>query len=328
MIGLSGEERMIMTIDEIQTIIRRILANPFGIEFNILELDDDVFTLHHLNIGQGDTYNRIVGQYERALKEEFLDNDSISVQDIYNIDQRKDVFYQVGDVSYIPRLNAMNDLLIANATGSANHSQLSYSKIWGFVITLGNDSESITLFKKHYPMNTLKQNVFLLRFINDAFSLVDNETNIRFDTEFHCFFLGGNWFVKDLKIFEKYFQFTEIEIQKANTTFQSIVDLNFIQADQALLTACLGKRAIARKILRIFSSSQVLARGISNERILAFSKEFEAYKGKFSYSPDDKIILSTQKDFNLYLKLMNDDYLVSELTDAVYDTEVKIPEVV
>lgn len=130
MIGLSGEERMIMTIDEIQTIIRRILANPFGIEFNILELDDDVFTLHHLNIGQGDTYNRIVGQYERALKEEFLDNDSISVQDIYNIDQRKDVFYQVGDVSYIPRLNAMNDLLIANATGSANHSQLSYSKIW------------------------------------------------------------------------------------------------------------------------------------------------------------------------------------------------------
>lgn len=319
---------MIMTIDEIQTIIRRILANPFGIEFNILELDDDVFTLHHLNIGQGDTYNRIVGQYERALKEEFLDNDSISVQDIYNIDQRKDVFYQVGDVSSIPRLNAMNDLLIANATGSANHSQFSYTKIWGFVITLGNDSESITLFKKHYPMNTLKQNVFLLRFINDAFSLVDNETNIRFDTEFHCFFLGGNWFVKDLKIFEKYFQFIEIEIQKANTTFQSIVDLNLMQADQALLTACLGKRAIARKILRIVSSSQVLARGISNERILAFSKEFEAYKGKFSYSPDDKIILSTQKDFNLYLKLMNDDYLVSELTDAVYDTEVKIPEVV
>ena len=117
MIGLSGEERMIMTIDEIQTIIRRILVNPFGIEFNILVMDDEVLTLHHLNIGQGDTYNRIVGQYERALKEEFLDNDSLSVQDIYNIDQRKDVFYQVGDVSSIPRLNAMNGLLIANATG-------------------------------------------------------------------------------------------------------------------------------------------------------------------------------------------------------------------
>jgi hypothetical protein len=48
---------------------------------------------------------------------------------------------------------------------------------------------------------------------------------------------------------------------------------------------------------------------------------------QFKYEEDGKIVLSSQKDFDLYLKLMNDDYLVSSLTETVYDTEVKKPEV-
>ncbi|RFU93730.1 DUF4868 domain-containing protein [Sphaerochaeta halotolerans] len=48
---------------------------------------------------------------------------------------------------------------------------------------------------------------------------------------------------------------------------------------------------------------------------------------QFKYEEDGKIVLSSQKGFDLYLKLMNDDYLVSSLTETVYDTEVKKPEV-
>lgn len=318
---------MTITIEEIQASITGILEQAYSVEFHIIELIDDTFAMHHLNIGQGETYERISKEYTKSLTEELLDNESLVIQDIYNIDQRKDVVYQIEDISYIPRLQAINELLLKNKTNpDPPSSKFNPSRIWGFLIHIGRDSESIILFKKHYPINTLKQNVFLLRFLDDSLLLVDNETNIRFNTDFHCFHVNGSWFVKDLSTFEKQFQFEEIEIKRAREDFTKIFDLQLVQDNQNLFETCLGKRIFARKVMRIISSSQVLQRGISNKDILAFSKEFEIYRGKFKYASDGKIILSSQKDFNLYLKLMNDDYLVSRLTEAVYDTEVKTAE--
>jgi hypothetical protein len=316
----------VATIKEIQSTVKNILAAPYGVEFYILEMSDEVFSLHQLNIGQDKTYERIISQYKKQLKEVFLDTDSSTIQDIYDIDQRRDVFYQVEDVSSVSRLNAIDELLSVDTYDTDDFSQFNYSKIWGFLITIGNDEESITLFRKHYKMNTLKQNVFLLRFFDDSFSLVDNETNIRFDTDFHAFKLNNCWFVTDLKTFEREFKFEAIMIAKAQKSFSSLLDLEIIQENDALFETCLAKRTFARKVMRVLTSSQVIQKQISRDRILAFSKEFDAYSGKFHYAENGRIVLSTQKDFDLYLKLMNDDYLVSSLTETVYDTEVKKPE--
>jgi len=158
----------VATINEIQSTVKNILAVPYGVEFYILEMSDEVFSLHQLNIGQDKTYERIISQYKKQLNEVFLDTDSSTIQDIYDIDQRRDVFYQVEDVSFVSRLNAIDELLSVDTYATDDFSQYNYSKIWGFLITIGNDEESITLFRKHYKMNTLKQNVFLLRFFDDS----------------------------------------------------------------------------------------------------------------------------------------------------------------
>ena len=63
---------------------------------------------------------------------------------------------------------------------------------------------------------------------------------------------------------------------------------------------------------------------IPNREILSFTNTHPALKGKFKYSSDgSQFDLKTKKSQNLFLKLLNDDFLQSELTKKYYESVAK-----
>jgi len=81
--------------------------------------------------------------------------------------------------------------------------------------------------------------------------------------------------------------------------------------------------SFARKLVKSANNSPVL-NVIPNEQIINFTQNHPALKGKFKYSKDKlQINLKTKKSQDLFLKLLNDDFLQSELTKKYYDSIAK-----
>ncbi|MBA4276933.1 Kiwa anti-phage protein KwaB-like domain-containing protein [Flavobacterium sp.] len=61
-----------------------------------------------------------------------------------------------------------------------------------------------------------------------------------------------------------------------------------------------------------------------NSQIIDFTKNHPALKGKIKYNTDGSLInLHTKTAKDLFVKLLNDDFLTSELTKLFYDSLAK-----
>ena len=80
----------------------------------------------------------------------------------------------------------------------------------------------------------------------------------------------------------------------------------------------------ARKLSKIREKSPVITLNISNDDIINFTKTNPGLRGRFKYSEDGKQIrLDTKASKNAFIKLLNDDYLRSNLTNQEYDSIAK-----
>lgn len=62
------------------------------------------------------------------------------------------------------------------------------------------------------------------------------------------------------------------------------------------------------------------------DTIKNFIENYEPLKGKFKFNEDrTKFDLNTKKSQNLFLKLLNDDFLISQLTSLYYESSSKDP---
>lgn len=81
--------------------------------------------------------------------------------------------------------------------------------------------------------------------------------------------------------------------------------------------------SFARKFSKLVSNSPVLGK-VSNQAIIDFTNTHPALRSKFRYSADgSKLQLVTKLSKKLFIKLLNDDYLTSNLTNQYYDSIAK-----
>jgi hypothetical protein len=90
------------------------------------------------------------------------------------------------------------------------------------------------------------------------------------------------------------------------------------------LESLIDNITFARKLIKVARSSPVILNNIPNIQIIDFTKIHPALKGKIRYNEDESMIkLHTKKSKDLFVKLLNDDFLTSELTRLFYDSLAK-----
>ena len=79
----------------------------------------------------------------------------------------------------------------------------------------------------------------------------------------------------------------------------------------------------ARRLTKVARASPVLKSGISSESIAQFCMTFPTLIGRIRFNEDNKIILDTKVSKDLFIKLLMDDFLTSELTKFHYASVAK-----
>lgn len=259
-------------------------------------------------------------RYLGYIRDKFITNQDFHYQNISEADDRKNVVYRYDLDEKHENLNILEWILGNEEQPPFLFNQNSLNNIEGYLITLGNETNKIALYKKHMPFNLLRQDRFLLvPTSNQRFVKATNDT-LTLDESFDFMLIDQSLIVLRLGTLERHFDFETVIRNQAQATINLINNIDLLEDIQQLQELA-ESTTNAKKLMKI-KNSPVL--NVPAVNIINFIKNHPELTGRINFNDDEtRVRLTTGVSKKLFLKLLNDDYLFSELTELQYDTYAK-----
>lgn len=316
-----------MTSDEVKKTIADILEEKHSTQLYLVFKIKEEFVIKLADIEDEITAPELQKLFEDFLNATVISNEDMIVQNLSVADELSNAIYQYDYNSYPKELTFLKDFKIKEAVNTArfNFKLDDLSSLFGYIVYIGSMKEGMVLFKKHYPISLIKRDSFLLGRVKSKsrFEKISGEDIIRLNGDVHLLCVKDTIFVLDLKVLERNMGFTELIRKEATEAVKEIEKLDILD-DIEVLSETLEDLTFTRKLSKIRNSSPLLKLKISKKAIVEFTKTTPALIGIFKYSEDgEKIRLDTKKSKKEFLKLMDDSYLYSELTQQYYEALAK-----
>ncbi|RSC92589.1 anti-phage protein KwaB [Tenacibaculum singaporense] len=189
------------------------------------------------------------------------------------------------------------------------------------LIEIGTEENQIVLLKQLSSVEVFGRGGYMLWKSNQQFERFQDKV-LRITPKFNGLKINGTFIFTELKLLERTHGFHDVIVREANVSIELIQELNLLDTTDGL-TALLSNISFARKVLKI-RNSPVLRNNIPNRAIITFTKTHPALRNKMGYSEDDsQIILKTNVSKMLFIKMLDDAYLTSELTNQFYESKAK-----
>src|SRR6202040_3935557 len=255
------------------------------------------------------------------LRVTFLVNQDLYFANITVADNRKNAAYYF-DIDQLPDdLGVMKDLIDDEDADLFDFNTDVYESITGFVFLLGNETEKIALYKKQYPINLLKRGS-ILRVYKVGTRLEEvTEDIISLNEKVDFMQLGDDVVIINVNTLEKFFGFEDVIKGQAQLSLGVIETAGFV-LDVASLQEMISELSFARKLMRVRADSPVLQ--LPFGRVRDFIKQHPQLRRTMRFNADEtRISLDTKTSKQLFLKLLDDDFLKSDLTQFLYETDIK-----
>jgi hypothetical protein len=272
---------------------------------------------------------KLCDRFKQNISEYFnnLDNDTLIIN-FKNADERKNKIYLYD----LDENTEEIDLILKAHCGSIQESfsfnDQSFKDIVGTVVNIATASEIITLYKFNYPVSTLKKEsdgfLSLIPFSDSQSTQIDElkKDVFRLSYKFDFFMLDSRLFISNLKVIEDNLKVHSIIIKAAKKQIDTIKTLNYLHNPNCLDDS-IEDISFARKLLKVTENSKVINQQIPLEDVAKFITE-RSYLKSIKINPEDnRLILNSKISKQKFLKILDDDYLKSELTESEYETLVK-----
>lgn len=261
----------------------------------IKQIYDDILSdkdKHLISLSSADERGNVIYQYDLELPEDFN-----CVYEVSDPSKEKTIF---------------------------NISEDKIEHIHALIVEIGNETEQIVLYKTIAPVNVFRQKSFMLGAIkaNHRFTKLDTDL-LRISPNFQFMKTKSGFFVMELKTLEKWFGFHTIIKNEATKSCAVIEELSLLENPETLIEL-IEDVTFARKLVKIHKASPVLRLAIPNSDIISFCQNYPQIKGRIKTNVNgDKLLLDTNVSKELFIKILMDDYLTSQLTKLHYDTLAK-----
>ena len=235
----------------------------------------------------------------------------------YDLDNRPqffDAFKEIADHQYDDYFTEENGRLF-------DFTKDKLSQIDAFVILLGNADNSLMIYRKNYSVNLFKRDrIYLVKESNTRFDTMKDDF-IRLDAKIDFLYVNDEVYIYNLDVLERFGDFYQIITKEATISLGDIDTLSLV-ANLDILSDRLDDLRFARKLAKISKDSPVFK--VPQADIIQFTKKHPFLKDKFKYTADgSQIELNTKLSQDNFIKLLNDDFLRSELTKVNYESPAK-----
>lgn len=309
-----------MNIQELRDTLETFYShyNELGVTlYAILKSDSSPIKLDIDNSALNGLKSLFVG----SIKETITNQEELSVLNLSTSDERTNAIYTY-DVERPEELNSINSVLAGDDLALMNIADSNLSDIKALLIEIGNNVGQIVLYKTMAPVNIYGRSSFFLKKSQTRLEQIDDEF-LRISPQFQLMQINDELFAIDLKAIEKSFGFHEVIQREAALGIQAIETMMLVE-NPAVLHELLDDVKYARRFIKVAKSSPVLKASVPNEHIINFCKTFPNLTGKIRFNEaENKVMLDTNVSKDLFIKLLMDDFLTSELTKFHYASVAK-----
>ncbi len=289
-------------------------VNESGVEIFVLKKESEQFVVEKLATTADDQdtiFNRLKDNFSNQILEKTsvvnLSSYDDLITNIYKYDLEVNENTKLGKIINFPEEEKVF------------HDDL--SKIYGIIYKIGAAHDFIILYSQNYAFTNTFSNKYLFGVINTAipnqkeFKLTEDVT-FKLNMNADIVYKNNEFYILNLKVAEKNFGITEVIATHAAESIEKIGDLGIISNLEAL-NERVSEIAFSRKLMKLKTDSPVFR--LPSERIIEFSRNNRIFREKFKYDNEsNQIILDTQASQNLFIRLLNDDAVHSELTGEDY----------
>ncbi|MGE6590602.1 anti-phage protein KwaB [Bacillus mycoides] len=259
------------------------------------------------------------------LNEYIIANEELRLVEISRVEERKNTLFKY-DYEELPQdFKPITTIRNEEEFEIFSFRNDKLNEISGIVFVIHTEDTTLVSYKKHYPINLYKRDSTALGFIKQEHRFVQISDDIlKIYPDFDFFYLNEELFVRNVKMLERNFGFCNVINSKAAEALELLETSDLVE-DLTQLKQRSTELTFARKLAQISKHSIVLNE-LPIAEIISFAETFPKLSGRFKFNEDkSKFDLSTKKSQNLFLKLLNDDFLSSELTKRYYESASKDP---
>lgn len=257
-----------------------------------------------------------------SIKKNITDREELAVLNLSTSDERMDAIY-LYDVDMPEELSSINTVLASDNLPLMNISDTNISDIKALLIEIGNNIGQIVLYKTLASVNVYGPvSQFFLIKSQTRLKQIEDEF-LRITPNFQLMRVRDSLLVLDLKAIEKSFGFHEVIKREASLGIQAIETMLLVE-NAEVLHELIDDIKYARRFTKVAKASPVIKARIPNQNIINFCKIFPKLAGKIRFNEnEDKILLDTKVSKDLFIKVLMDDFLTSELTAFHYESVAK-----
>ncbi len=256
-----------------------------------------------------------------SIRENITNKDELTVLNLSTSDERTDAIY-IYDVEIPDEMGVIDTVLSTDTLPMLDISETGLKNIKALLIEIGNHIGQIVLYKTLAPINIYGRKGFFLKKSATRLEQINDEF-LRISPNFQLMRIKDKLLVMDLAAIEKSFGFQEVIKREALCGIEAIVTMSLVE-NMDVLHELLEDIKYARRFVKIANASPVLKASVPNHRIIDFCRTFPHLAGKIRFNDsEDKILLDTKVSKDLFIKVLMDDFLTSELTSFHYASVAK-----
>lgn len=186
-----------------------------------------------------------------------------------------------------------------------------------WVACYGVEGNHIIIYRKTFSVNLLKQgrNLFIFK---DAEQIdIVKDDIFRIDGKIDFFLLDNTALIYNISILEKFNDFKDIVQRSARNSLQQIADADLVDDIAKLQERADSDISFARKLIKVTTNALIL-NVVDKERIIQFAREHAYLSRRLKVSADNKFELEKKSAQNLFIQLLDDAFLHSELSSNDY----------
>lgn len=291
-------------------------STDIGISIYTLLKNDEI---RKLDV-ESKSLNELKKMFIDYINSEIISDQDKSVLKISSADERGNVIYEY-DLDLTEDFTCFSSLDENVPLFNAKHDLV--TDIDALIIEIGNNDKQILLYKNIAPISIIRRKEFILGIkSNERFERLNQEL-LKITPNFQFLKTKSNLYILELKALERLFGFQEVIKREAVLGFDRIKNYSVLENPE-VLEELLEDISFARKLTKINKHSPIFRHNIPTSKIIDFCSNFPAVKGKIRFNANkDKILLDTNISKTLFIKILLDEYLTSELTDLHYSTLAK-----
>lgn len=269
---------------------------------------------------KGDDLPPINDIFKAGIESYIIKKDEHEILPLSTADERSKCFYTY-DLELPEELQYLESVIGNDDIENFNFRDDDLTNLDALIVVIADNDVEISLFKKLSPVEVIGRGGFMLRKARERFERFD-EKLLRISPRFQVIRVNREVIIIDLNAIEKSFGFHDVIKREAEKSLDAIRGIEIV-SDMSGLEELVSNMSFARKLTKVARSSPVIKLGIPNNHIIEFSKKHPATRNMKYTEDDSQFNLDTKVSKDLFIKILNDDLLTSELTKLYYDSLAK-----